>query len=330
MLHYQQSTGSYNLHELELNQSLMPQFTRHVGGADPEKQNGKVICLIDCDLHMQGLIKKYFTFPDTQLMTLNSHRSIMRIHPQLFMLGTDRFKMDEVLRRMESLRNRSGNADIPFIVLSNERLSAVQTDQLLESGVIDYINVTRDPAELMIQMKAASLHIRVLHQHKERLEQLWSEKERMVSHFADLKDEIQDKQRESLAHLELFMRSKKMNEALVDKIHDLRPFLNPQGKSKLSFLAKQMKWELDEEEELSLQRRHDESHVSLYRYLEERDVGLTKYEMRLCAYLKTNHTPANIARITLKSSNCINVAFARIRSKLGVGNNTELKKLLEN
>lgn len=330
MLHYKSySTPNYHISDAVNYNGIKSQYN-----SATERAAKKTILTLDCGSDVTELISKAFTNTHKEYEILDardlkvSHGSLEVLHPQILVLGVE--KCDEhTVEIVKSLKINPMISDIPLILFAKERPALEDIDKMMAAGVLDYLSLSIDRMELVTRMKATLMHAQTLNMYKEREAQLRGERDELVSHFENLKGEVDTKQRESLAHLELLLRSKKVNETLMDKIHDLKPFLNPQGKTKLNFITKQMKWELDEEEELSLQRRLDESNFDLYKQLEEKNVGLTKYEMRLCAYLKTNHSAANIARITKKSSNCINVAFARIRAKLGVANNVELKAMLE-
>lgn len=233
-------------------------------------------------------------------------------------------------RLAKRMKTNAVISNIPLVLYSEEKPTVAELESMLLTGAFDWLNRSMHKMELTIAIRSALKHSDILSRIKEREAKILVEKEKLTNDFEMVQAEADVKCRESLAHLELLIHSKEVNEALLDKIHDLGPYLNPEGKSRLKSIVKQMKWTLNDEEQLLLERRLDVSNYEFYNRLEEKCPDLTQYEKRLCAYFRTNHSAVAIARIIRKSPNCINVAFARIRIKLGIRNNKELKSYLSN
>jgi DNA-binding CsgD family transcriptional regulator len=134
--------------------------------------------------------------------------------------------------------------------------------------------------------------------------------------------------KETCPYLELLMRSEKLKNQLLEWLGNLNKHLTVEGKTVLSSVVKHFKRELCDEVRLRSEKEFDDRHQGLYKFLEQTSPEITKNEMRLCALFSLNHSPTDIARLTCKSTNSINVAFARIRSKLGLSNSKELKDFL--
>jgi len=122
--------------------------------------------------------------------------------------------------------------------------------------------------------------------------------------------------------------SRNVKEKLVAGINKLHPYLTLEGKSKLFALLKQLKWEVNEEIDLGIEKRFDETNAVFYSVLEKKCPEITKNEKRLCAHLKMNHRPSDIAKITNKSLNSINVALSRLRAKLQLPKTKDLQAYL--
>jgi DNA-binding CsgD family transcriptional regulator len=134
--------------------------------------------------------------------------------------------------------------------------------------------------------------------------------------------------KETCPYLELLMRSEKLKNQLLEWLGNLNKHLTVEGKAILSSIIKRFKRELCDEISLRSEKEFDDRHQGLYKFLEQTSAEITRNEMRLCALLSLNHSPTDIARLTCKSTNSVNVAFARIRSKLGLSNSKELKDFL--
>lgn len=151
------------------------------------------------------------------------------------------------------------------------------------------------------------------------------EKNQTTNEVEKLQTELDFKHREVAMHLELLIHSRGVKEKLIEGVNKLQPYLNNEGKSKFFTLLKQLKWELKEEVDLNLEKKFDETNLWLYTLLERRCPEITKNEKRLCAFLKMNHCVTDIAKITDKSLNSINVALARLRTKLQIPNTKDLR-----
>lgn len=155
-----------------------------------------------------------------------------------------------------------------------------------------------------------------------------NEKDQITSSVERLTTELDFKHREVAMHLELLIHSRNVKEKLVEGVNKLQPFLNNEGKSKLFSLLEQLQWELSEEVDLNIEKKFDETNSGFYALLEQGCPEITKNEKRLCAFLKMNHGASDIAKITDKSLNSINVALARLRTKLQLPNTKDLRAYL--
>ena len=143
-----------------------------------------------------------------------------------------------------------------------------------------------------------------------------------------LQSENEINKRELTMLHELLIHSRTTKQKLIEGVNKLQPFLNMEGKSKLFSLLRQLQWELNDETDLGVEKKFDQLHTELYLLLEKKCPEITKNEKRLCAYLRMNHGASDISKITNKSLNSINVGFARLRTKLGLPSNRDLRAYL--
>jgi DNA-binding CsgD family transcriptional regulator len=129
-------------------------------------------------------------------------------------------------------------------------------------------------------------------------------------------------------HIELAMCSDTIKNQVVEWLNTLRGHLSDDGKCFLTSIITKLKGEFIDGVDFISERLFDEKHQSLYELLGSQSIHLTRYEMRLCALLSCSYSLTEIARLTRRSPNSINVAFNRIRSKLGISSNDELKYFL--
>ncbi|GHN02223.1 hypothetical protein WSM22_37120 [Cytophagales bacterium WSM2-2] len=143
-----------------------------------------------------------------------------------------------------------------------------------------------------------------------------------------LQTELDSKHQKLATQAELLIHSKNVKSNLIEAVTKLQPYLTNEGKSRFFSLLKQIHWELNDEMELRVEKDFDQLHTGFYNSLEKNCPGVTKNEKRLCAYLKMNHGASDIAKITNKSLNSINVAFARLRAKLQLPSSKDLRSYL--
>lgn len=230
------------------------------------------------------------------------------------------------LQLIREIRSKSFTIPIIFFTEKEPGMRGGATVEVAEKAS-EMANST-EASEMQSKINAAIALSDIIEQYRQRQESAQAENQKLVESYKLLKSDVDSKQREYLSHLELLIYSKEVNESLLEKVLDLKPYLNSEGKSRLNFIIKKMKWEINDENQLNIERKLDQSHYTFHQLLSDKSPELTKYEKRLCTYFHTNHSSAETARITRRSPNCINVAFSRIRIKLGVKSNQELKVFL--
>jgi DNA-binding CsgD family transcriptional regulator len=120
-----------------------------------------------------------------------------------------------------------------------------------------------------------------------------------------------------------------VKDKMLESVNKLVPYLNMEGRSKLNTMVKQLRWELNDEANINFVRAFDDLNSKFYANLEQTCSLITRGEKRLCAFVVKGHSSSEIARITRKSQNSINVAFSRLRAKLGLSNSKDLRSFLE-
>ncbi len=298
-----------------------------------KKAKKKIILLVDEEPVSVQQMNECLLYADRNYEIINSINAnlagklVESVNPDIIMMNWNAPDPNGV-KLVKQLKANPLTKEIPVVVFSRNKTSVADVDAMLSAGALDCQEKPADKATLTIRVKALIRQVDSLNEIKKREERIRERTERLAENLKRLQAEVDFKERESSNRLELLIHSKGVNDKLLDKLHDLRPHLNTEGKTKLRYISMQLKWELDDEEKFNLEKKFDESNYYFYNCLEKACPELTKNEKRLCAYFKGDHTPSEIARITHKSLNCINVAFARIRSKLKLRNKKDLKEFL--
>ena len=143
-----------------------------------------------------------------------------------------------------------------------------------------------------------------------------------------LQNELDSKYQKLATQAELLIHSKNVKSNFIEALSKLQPYLTNEGRAKFFSMLKQIHREFNGEMELHVEKDFDRLHAVLYHSLEKNCPTITKNEKRLCAYLKMNHGASDIAKLTNKSLNSINVAFARLRAKLQLPSSKDLRSFL--
>lgn len=218
---------------------------------------------------------------------------------------------------LKKLRVTSSTREIPVIVLNGDNMKPEDVEIIFSAGARtdEQFNVAGEglPVRMREALNLADLF------NENRPGKRWKSGNGKINN---------GRSAEQSPQLDLMIHSAGVRNKLVERLDDIRPYLSAEGKSKLGMIVRQLKWELKTEERFNLEKEFDEINADLYRRLDAENSALTRYEKRLCAYLVRGHSATDIARINTKSLNCINVAFARIRSKLSFQNNRDLHAYL--
>lgn len=204
--------------------------------------------------------------------------------------------------------------NIPLLILTEDvaLYNKVLTKPLDSDGMIDCIRKPIDTNEL-------NTRVRLLISIANRIKEAKMENE-AIRRALNL--------RHQELHLELIIHSESVKEKILESVKSLDTYLNNEGRSKLRHMVRQFRWTIKDESDLNFVRVYDEMNSWLYKQLEKVCPKLTKSEKRLCAFTLKDHSGTDIAKMIGKSQNSINVAFARLRAKLGISSNKELKKFL--
>ena len=147
----------------------------------------------------------------------------------------------------------------------------------------------------------------------------------LLQQLTIMEDEMSSKQKELSILLGLLKDAEKEMDTILEDIGIIQPYLNREGKMMLPDIIRKYKHKVNDDSWLNLQAKFDETNYSFFKALESAYPNITKTEKTLCAYLKMNLSLSEIAKVTHRSLNSISVALMRLRLKLGLNNNEELR-----
>src|SRR5690348_10031523 len=280
-----------------------------------EGDKSKSILIIDKDGHMGSLNEALSSNPLYSAWTVSTDKEASEIagtiHVHLVIADWD--SAQQLGESWTAAMNAQAQAGgLPAVLMVGER-PIEHTLPVFENCVIDWSAATGEEltarVEFLLNLCDQVGQLRRLNQ--------------------DLQAEIDQKQRELFLHLELLMHAGGVKDKMLESVNKLVPYLNMEGRSKLNTMVKQFRWELNDEANINFVRAFDDLNSKFYSNLEQTCSVITRGEKRLCAFVVKGHSSSEIARITRKSQNSINVAFSRLRSKLGLSNSKDLRAFLE-
>lgn len=179
-----------------------------------------------------------------------------------------------------------------------------------------------------VVMDISPIKKQALEAHQAHVERCHNKQDILLGESESLQIELRENQRELATHLSLLIQSEKRLETLQNRFNALHPYLNQEGTVLFNQMLKENLIESFEENWIDFERKFDEIHYSFYQRLEDICSGITRSEKKLCAYLKMDLSSSDISTLEKKSLNSINVAFSRLREKMKVSTNSEIKALM--
>lgn len=288
----------------------------------------KNILVVDDDPANIKIINEYLIEASTNYEVLNATSASLALtiavslKPDLIITDWEMPNMNGI-ELVKALKKNPVTALIPVIMASGVMTNATDLDEALSAGAIDYVRKPLDRIELKARVRTCLLLAETMEAIRKQEQQLQEKR------TTELKAELKYRERELASNISLLIHAGTVRDRLLEEMQGLRTFLNNEGKNKLYTLTTVLQQELKEELWPSFEQKFNELNFEFFDLLEKKCSDITRNEKTLCAYLRMNYNAGDIARITGKSQNSIHVAFARLRSKLQLPDNKELKSHLQ-
>ncbi|MFT6501030.1 MAG: DNA-binding response OmpR family regulator [Crocinitomicaceae bacterium] len=230
---------------------------------------------------------------------------------------------------IKRLKKNGKTKEIPVIMASGIMTTSEDLDLALSAGAEDYIRKPIDKIELLARVRsimAIADQIKEIREQKEII--IEQQKQLHDLELSQLKKELFHKEKEASSSVNFMILNETEKTELIEKIGKLEPYLNSQGKVLLkSYFADIKQWE-NNFSLTELENKFDQINSTFYERLIEVNPSITKNEKILSTFMAMDLSPSEIALITKRSLNSINVAFSRLREKFEQPTNAELKAKL--
>ncbi|MFT6246785.1 MAG: CheY-like chemotaxis protein [Salibacteraceae bacterium] len=230
---------------------------------------------------------------------------------------------------IKTLKKNKKTKEIPVIMASGIMMTSEDLDLALSAGAEDYIRKPIDKIELLARVRSIIAIADQIKEIREQKEIIIEQQNQLHDlELSQLRKELLNKEKEALSSVNFMILNASEKTELIQKIGKLEPYLNSQGKALLkSHFADIKQWEKNFSL-TELENKFDQINSTFYERLIEVNPSITKNEKILSTFMAMDLSPSEIALITKRSLNSINVAFSRLREKFEQPTNAELKAKL--
>jgi DNA-binding response OmpR family regulator len=230
---------------------------------------------------------------------------------------------------IKTLKENKKTKEIPVIMASGIMMTSEDLDLALSAGAEDYIRKPIDKIELLARVRSIIAIADQIKEIREQKEIIIEQQNQLHDlELSQLRKELLHKEKEALSSVNFMILNASEKTELIEKIGKLEPYLNSQGKVLLkSYFADIKQWE-NNFSLTELENKFDQINSTFYERLIEVNPSITKNEKILSTFMAMDLSPSEIALITKRSLNSINVAFSRLREKFEQPTNAELKAKL--
>lgn len=145
---------------------------------------------------------------------------------------------------------------------------------------------------------------------------------------AKLQGELEFRNKELTTHVMYQVQNKELVLNIAEKLKNNELLQHPEFKKVVKEILSEIEADGGSDAWKEFEIRFQRVHTDFYKKLGDRFPDLSANELRLCAFLKLNMSTKDIASVTYQTTNSIDVARHRLRSKLGLSKDENLVSFL--
>ncbi len=209
---------------------------------------------------------------------------------------------------------------VPVIIATGAMTASKDLEAAFEVGAFDFIRKPFDPIEFAARTYAA------LRQREQQREM-----EAILEREQQLLMEIIDRQQQELTQIATFDERKNLlSQRLLEEVERLDRLTNAEHAEQLKGITDDLRSQLNLSKSWDGFKLHfEEMHDGFFEKLDQQFAGLTNQQRKLCAYIKMGLSNIDICEITGATSNTLRRAINRLKKKLGLGPNQEIRTFFE-
>lgn len=228
---------------------------------------------------------------------------------------------------ISKLKASETTADIPVVISTGIMTESNDLKTALEMGAVDFLAKPFNPIEFKARLGSAlrlSDSYRQIKKQKSEIEEL-AKKEKEL-----LKDNLESKTRELSSAAMFDFQKNELLTKLLDEIGRLNSVTNQMYAPEIKKISRDIKSFLDLDKSWTNFKVHfEEVNPGFLEHLIVKFPGLTNNEHKICAYLKIGLNNKEIALLTNVESASVRRALNRLKKKLNLGPEDNLRKFIK-
>jgi tetratricopeptide (TPR) repeat protein/DNA-binding CsgD family transcriptional regulator len=146
-----------------------------------------------------------------------------------------------------------------------------------------------------------------------------------------IQEKIDQQNRVLVSQALLLTQKNEVLETAEQQIGSFVRTLSPLHQEKANILLKELRNNTSKETDWHLYKKHfEEVHPFFFKTLQTLHPALTNNDLRICAYLKMQLTNKEIANVLGIGTDSLKVTLSRLKNKLEIGKETDLREYIEN
>ncbi len=274
------------------------------------------ILIADDDIYIiKDIMRTLLKNPDYTILTTGNGKAAYEIaeieSPDLIIMDWQMPVMTGIESTM-LLKQNPITKDIPIIITTGIMIESIDLSTALISGAVDYLRKPIDEVELVARIEnmltLSEAYLKIKQQNEAMQSQLTS---RLVNiqQLNELKMAI-IRQLDTIRNQAIGQDKQALNETIC-KTERL-----------LHSKAYSINWD-------DFELHIESTHQGFLNKLKSKYGEFTRYELRLCAFLKLNMSSKEIASITYTSPNSVNIARKRLKKKLNLNPDESLQMFIQ-
>lgn len=247
---------------------------------------------------------------------LNGIRVANQELPDLILMDWDMPIMNG-LEAIRILKSDKATQEIPVIMATGKMTSSEDLQTALEAGAVDYVRKPVDFIELSARINTA-LRIK--------------EQQQAINHL--LKSEIDLKTRKLSTTSMLIVEKNSLLGQLHSRVTRLETSLNEVSSEELKYQIKQLKRQINNHLDIdsswdTFKMHFEEVNPHFFSSLNSISNDLSHKDLKICAYIKLRMDNKEIARLLNITSGSSRTALYRLKRKLNIPENENLREVIE-
>ncbi|HKM94135.1 MAG TPA: response regulator [Prolixibacteraceae bacterium] len=268
------------------------------------------ILIVDDDSSVIEMVSDFLTLKNYEILAASNGKMAIEIAidelPDLIIMDWEMPVKDGIATLIE-IKNTNETKQIPVIMITGRMTSIADLQTAFDAGAIDFIRKPIEPTELLARTKSMLM---LAHYHKESV-------------------------RKKDWELTLLSRSNTQNDTLLTEIIEMLETMHEKCSMVDMFMYKELRGKIRQLQSTINNHSWDQFeeyfrnvHPNFHENLMSKHPKINPEELKLCYLLRLNMNSKEIAALTNKELNSVDVARYRLRKKMKIERDTKLHEYI--